>query len=1258
MLPTNCAPEGACTTAFNDPRPPLSEVPAEYRPLVINVIGPHPQEPWRAGEFRKAYALKHGAAGDERADWTELKSYGVSRHRVNECYSIDGDPLADLRDLLALLAERPTLAICLGCLRDDKRSERDGDGYLVAARDGRHYEDGLTRLMPVDIDELGCDDVHEAGDAIKDLISQHMPELEGCAYAWHHTGSSGINGVRVRLWFLLAEPRHLAAMRAYAVQVNDRAGRIVVDPAIYQAARLIFTSAPSLTASDGKQLPARAPAGVWLVAGDMVPTEAFADVLPDAVAVSGASAHGRPASEKLTKVAAGELLGRMGPGNYDVPIHRWLCSAAWSTADSRSEFDFDVAVATIEQRVRETSEPAELDRRLREHVDVRKLKQKWHNARDRKRRTFAEMGSATVADDLLPSIGALRIHTTDAGYLEDLTPDQRADLRSDREHDDEPMPIAAVRTKLARDFSANVDGVLLHHEHGHALIRLPAGAGKTKALEYLARPGTLSSNRVHVCVPNHRLAVQMVEDFKAAARAHGADPRVYGDLPSRIRHHKGRSQPGMCDDDVSRPKAERAEKLGVSVKKTVCASCKSRDVCPWLKQAEDNDCGIIVETHAAALTERSRQDADLVIIDESIAANFVDSDETTLAALANIGTIRSSAALGGVSLTTSDLRACRKNLVAALLTVVPSEADRPTSFPTAGWQQFDFDGTIALESTLREGLATQIINREDAGKGAADLRAQFAASKHAAALYGAIAASVAAGRQDVFGVAVYSAKNDTTMPLVRYAVRVSDATRVFGKASITLDGTANEGVWRAVTSPDGKALPGRVLAANIAVPDVVRVFQYADKAGSRSSLMPDLSETSAEKNRKTTRDALACARHWARELLGGDAYDADLAKSEQEVAADDAARAARKQRSDANIDLIERAAAFLAADAGRAVDVDGKRVSALLVAQKAVAEHLQPRVPGDVAVEHFGVLRGLNAYSKVPVAVIVGRVRPANIDLELMTEALHSRNPAVQTITRYEVAPAEGRPWLEQHPDALVAALQSQITTAGVQQAVARVRVYDRSPADPVDIHVFGQCDVGLPAAHVRRLGWDDAKRTPVEIALARGCVFADMRLNQRAYSGLFPKGNKRGNGRVDLESRSVFDQLLGNLARQAEPAREIALDPYREVGSADLRPLLAIESNFAMGAETRGHGDALDYSPDGAERGRARRHKLVRLRIPGAGSGGRGSYASYAIVDASWNEADVAQLVGAPVETSIEQTAEQLQALAARRVVGRSDGR
>ena len=80
--------------------------------------------------------------------------------------------------------------------------------------------------------------------------------------------------------------------------------------------------------------------------------------------------------------------------------------------------------------------------------------------------------------------------------------------------------------------------------------------------------------------------------------------------------------------------------------------------------------------------------------------------------------------------------------------------------------------------------------------------------------------------------------------------------------------------------------------------------------------------------------------------------------------------------------------------------------------------------------------------------------------------------------------------------------------------------------------------------------------------------------------------------------------------------------------------------------------GDALDFTADGAEHAHGRRHRLVKLRVPGIG------YASLAIVDVTWSEADVARLLGTPIGAWREQTADDLRRHTAGQLVRRPDTR
>ena len=156
-----------------------------------------------------------------------------------------------------------------------------------------------------------------------------------------------------------------------------------------------------------------------------------------------------------------------------------------------------------------------------------------------------------------------------------------------------------------------------------------------------------------------------------------------------------------------------------------------------------------------------------------------------------------------------------------------------------------------------------------------------------------------------------------------------------------------------------------------------------------------------------------------------------------------------------------------------------------------------------MATEHFNDLTGSNDYKDYPCAIIVGRPMPSPEDLELQTEAFHFDDGDSP-----EIVSAGGRAHMgvrkitlrgggvatvkcEQHPDPRVHALQKQRAEAEVRQAIHRLRLYDRSEANPAEIHVFGQADTKLAVDEL--LFWRDAERRPVRGTLAAGRVFPEM---------------------------------------------------------------------------------------------------------------------------------------------------------------------
>jgi hypothetical protein len=916
---------------------------------------------------------------------------------------------------------------------------------------------------------------------LPDFIEETMPELQGCAFVAAFTSSAGVTrGNRVRLVFELEEARTLAAMRSFAQTVNQRAAADVIDGSLYTPGHLVLTAAPRLFAdvaqgatAETQHLTRPVRSTAWFVDGSLAN-------IPDApvtfVTGAGYVPKGQR-NEAMGKAEAADLLQSVGPGNYSVKLHSWLCHVAWNAPEHRRDSDFNSAVSAIQDRIRETSEPARLAERLRTHGNLKALRKAWDGALARRAAYIESKLSKPSTSPAQPptavtSLADFKVSTAGAA---DFT--GKEESASTTPVVPPPVTIADVRAQLKADVAREV-AEIIGGATRHVLFLHPPGAGKTTGVLSAINAGRFCSDRIRYRASTHKLAEEFVGKLKAHAQTLAPGGMHHGiDLAAGVRHHKGRAQPGLCPDPISKPLADRAESLGVSVKKHVCANCATgkADTCPWLAQADDTDAGVVVEAHHAAFTP-SKQPADLVINDEGTLGATIESggEPVEIAALTKTDTIHD---VG---------------------------ADN-----TLGWKR------------LRE-----------------------------------------------------------THELQNYRTDLVRALR----ASVP-------------TGTDGH---GRLESS--AIPSLVSEVTYEARIGLRAG---------------ERRDWLRTAPGWAKAALLDP--EADLAVAEAEVATRQAERLRRKKRADAHIEMLWRFVLFEAVrHAPRAATVGKQQVSLLLVAQKATLERLQALgLPPTVAMVHFGALRGLDAFRDVPCCVVIGRPRPADIDLELQTEALHMHNPAIAEIGRR-------RPghWTEQHPDPLVGAVQQVTTTAEVKQAVARMRPYDRTSANPCTIHVFGTYDPGLPGELVQTRLWADADRSPAEVALAYGAAFSDNRLNQQAFAGLFPKGNAAGNGQADLQVKSRFAELSANLRGQIESA------PY---------PYSKIQGMTSTGAIRSTFGDALAYPGCAVDPGRS--HRLVKLRTAASRK------ASFALIDARWGQAAVEARLRVPLTYWRELDAQEVLA-------------
>ena len=209
----------------------------------------------------------------------------------------------------------------------------------------------------------------------------------------------------------------------------------------------------------------------------------------------------------------------------------------------------------------------------------------------------------------------------------------------------------------------------------HVLVKAPPGIGKTTALKSVIATPRLWQALTVIAVPTHALAAQLTDDIKGWARELQA--ATLGRYPSLVRHHKGGTQPGMCLDATFGAMADDVERVGGSPRRSVCPKCPLYATCKWIKQADDEQNGVIVTSHAALKHMKfPKHDDVLVVIDEGAESTFIGEKrggEVVVGSHAQIATlIRDLLAFENVAIAVSRRSARRWGTSAALCTrVVP-----------------------------------------------------------------------------------------------------------------------------------------------------------------------------------------------------------------------------------------------------------------------------------------------------------------------------------------------------------------------------------------------------------------------------------------------------------------------------------------------------------------------------------------------------------------------------------------------------------
>lgn len=973
------------------------------------------------------------------------------------------------------LLDNQGTALLAGTIQDGLRKTfvEEGNGYIVPGFHRRNHRtlcDAPKSFFTIDVDKLDLsgriDSVFEADGELPDIIADLFDTagldwmIADCVMAL--SSSHGIIDKHVmsaHIDYHLDEPLTLAAQKTVAAYINMKMraagitpeGKNFLDPTLYEPARLMFTAPAELRqrviASDGiKTVSVKAPVQrVRIVQRGQgritVPQEALKDFHTDVglAHVRALSRKGYSEARKTGKATPTKL----APGNVHVAVTKRAYATVLRTPEHRLEqakLELSAALKAEVLELPDNDMPGKLTQRLRE-VEGSEFNRAWATALAR--RYGWRSLSAPQATNYRASVSVDAARAALGAQLRSAI----SEGISFAETPPDPAQMIVPRAK-------------------HLLISVPPGLGKTKAALDAIRSEHLMTHRLSYLVPNITLGDEAAQRMRK---------RLPTDeyTQSRVRHHKGRKS--FCTEASYGRLAAKIEALGASPVKSVCGYCPRKDVCPWPAQSTDKDSGLVFGQHAHAVTTLAKvRDPEapnapsVGVIDEDMLGTLIREKHRPI----KLKTLETWAARtqakrrDGKHLfyATVDLQAWRAMLLKALreakgdrvkvddllafrrvVTVTTGDKQRRMATIDAALRA-EHDALSYYNKELNGGLISyhEAVAAKHSHRGAERRIAHAAANLKMISwfleAYRAVKGSLGVeGREHVYGLRVHKRSRSISLHL---RADLPDVMKL--RNWVWLDGTADLAVWRMLVGQDvDVADGGRYLVQH----GPYKLYQYAD-------------------------------RPYGKRFFGA-------------VATDTRSNLARLHR-------------FLRVQ-------QAKHGEVLFIGQKEVVERVQALgLPDGIHCAHFNAVRGLDAYKDVPCAVIVGQALPTAATLEVMTEALHFDDPATPALdtgsgkASLQLAMADGTMAeisTQSYADPRIQAMRRQIVDAEVKQALHRLRLFDRTEANPAEIHLFGQTDTGLPITKLR--DWRDAEFDHADVLLARGVVSADGPIREQLLPGM-----------------------------------------------------------------------------------------------------------------------------------------------------------
>ena len=159
--------------------------------------------------------------------------------------------ITDLSELLTALESLPNCLVIRGAPRDagyiGKWVRRTGsgiEGNFNTPPDGRHW-------VLIDFDKIVIPkrlSLKKSPDAVREYLVKLLPaEFHDATFHWSLSSSAGMGDstkVSMHMWFWLLSPTPDSVLKAWAKDVNQRAGFKLVDPVLFQHVQAHYTAAP------------------------------------------------------------------------------------------------------------------------------------------------------------------------------------------------------------------------------------------------------------------------------------------------------------------------------------------------------------------------------------------------------------------------------------------------------------------------------------------------------------------------------------------------------------------------------------------------------------------------------------------------------------------------------------------------------------------------------------------------------------------------------------------------------------------------------------------------------------------------------------------------------------------------------------------------------------------------------------------------------------------------------------------------------